>query len=76
VTIIAPLTTWSFTFVRRHRPHRSTRLLAGDLRDRAPERHPARATDGGGHDRIATAITASPVAAATAAMIGLFSEKG
>ena len=75
VTIVAPLTTWTFTFlagtghivypllpVIYETAHRS------GIR---PERPMAVAT-------IASqqAITASPVAAATAAMIGLFSEKG
>ena len=36
----------------RHRAHRLS-AAAGDLRDRAPERHPARAADGGGDDRLA-----------------------
>lgn len=75
VTIVAPLTTWTFTFlagtghivypllpVIYETAHRS------GIR---PERSMAVAT-------IASqqAITASPVAAATAAMIGLFAEKG
>jgi anaerobic C4-dicarboxylate transporter DcuA len=75
VTIVAPLTTWTFTFlagtghivypllpVIYETAHRS------GIR---PERPMAVAT-------IASqqAITASPVAAATAAMIGLFAEKG
>lgn len=75
VTIVAPLTTWTFTFlagtghivypllpVIYETAHRS------GIR---PERPMAVAT-------IASqqAITASPVAAATAAMIGMFAEKG
>jgi len=75
VTIVAPLTTWGFTFVAGT-GHIVYPLLPviyetahqGGVR---PERPMAVAT-------IASqqAITASPVAAATAAMIGLFSEKG
>ena len=52
VTIVAPLTTWTLHLRRRHRPHRLS-AAAGDLRDGAPERHPARAADGGGDDRLA-----------------------
>ncbi len=37
---------------RRHRPHRLS-AAAGHLRNRAPERHPARAADGGRDDRLA-----------------------
>jgi anaerobic C4-dicarboxylate transporter len=44
VTIVAPLTTWSFTFVAGT-GHIVYPLLPGDLRERAPERHPARAAD-------------------------------
>ena len=75
VTIVAPLTTWTFTFVAGT-GHIVYPLLpviyetAHQARIR-PERPIAIAT-------IASqqAITASPVAAATAAMIGLFAEKG
>lgn len=75
VTIVAPLTAWSFTFVAGT-GHIIYPLLpviyetAYQSRIR-PERPMAVAT-------IASqqAITASPVAAATAAMIGLFAEKG
>jgi anaerobic C4-dicarboxylate transporter DcuA len=66
VTIVAPLTTWAFTFVA------GTGHIVYPLQNGIrPERPMAIAT-------IASqqAITASPVAAATAAMIGLFSEKG
>jgi anaerobic C4-dicarboxylate transporter DcuA len=75
VTIVAPLTTWTFTFVAGT-GHIVYPLLPviyetahqGGIR---PERPMAIAT-------IASqqAITASPVAAATAAMIGLFSQNG
>ncbi|MEN6321763.1 MAG: anaerobic C4-dicarboxylate transporter [Syntrophaceae bacterium] len=75
VTIVAPLTTWCFTFVAGT-GHIIYPLLPviyetayqSGIR---PERPMAVAT-------IASqqAITASPVAAATAAMIGLFAEKG
>jgi len=75
VTIVAPLTTWTFTFLAGT-GHIVYPLLPviyetahqGGVR---PERPMAVAT-------IASqqAITASPVAAATAAMIGLFAEKG
>ncbi len=75
VTIVAPLTTWTFTFLAGT-GHIVYPLLPviyetahqGGIR---PERPMAVAT-------IASqqAITASPVAAATAAMIGLFAEKG
>ena len=75
VTIVAPLTTWSFTFVAGT-GHIVYPLLpviyetAHQCRIR-PESPMAVAT-------IASqqAITARPVAAATAAMIGLFGEKG
>ena len=75
VTIVAPLTTWSFTFVAGT-GHIVYPLLpviyeTAHRSGIRPERPMAVAT-------IASqqAITASPVAAATAAMIGLFSEKG
>jgi anaerobic C4-dicarboxylate transporter DcuA len=75
VTIVAPLTTWSFTFVAGT-GHIIYPLLpviyeTSHQAGIRPERPMAVAT-------IASqqAITASPVAAATAAMIGLFSEKG
>jgi hypothetical protein len=51
VTIVAPLTTWSFSFVAGT-GHIVYPLLAGDLRDGAPERHSPRATDGDRHDRL------------------------
>lgn len=75
MTVVAPLTTWSFTFVAGT-GHIIYTLLPviyetayqSGIR---PERPMAVAI-------IASqqAITASPVAAATAAMIGLFAEKG
>ena len=75
VTIVAPLTTWTFTFLAGT-GHIVYPLLPviyetahqGGIR---PERPMAIAT-------IASqqAVTASPVAAATAAMIGLFAEQG
>ena len=75
VTIIAPLTTWSFTFVAGtgHIVYPLLPVIYETAHQSGirPERPLAVAT-------IASqqAITASPVAAATAAMIGLFSEKG
>src|SRR5512134_385150 len=75
VTIVAPLTTWTFTFlagtghiVYPLLPVIYETAYGSGIR---PERPMAIAT-------IASqqAITASPVAAATAAMIGLFAEKG
>ncbi len=75
VTIIAPLTTWSFTFVAGtgHIVYPLLPVIYETAHQNGirPERPMAVAT-------IASqqAITASPVAAATAAMIGLFSEKG
>jgi anaerobic C4-dicarboxylate transporter DcuA len=75
VTIIAPLTTWSFTFVAGtgHIVYPLLPVIYETAHQSGirPERPMAVAT-------IASqqAITASPVAAATAAMIGLFSEKG
>ena len=75
VTIVAPLTTWSFTFLAGT-GHIVYPLLpviyeVAHQNGIRPERPMAVAT-------IASqqAITASPVAAATAAMIGLFAEKG
>ena len=75
VTIVAPLTTWSFSFVAGT-GHIVYPLLpviyeTAHRSGIRPERPMAVAT-------IASqqAITASPVAAATAAMIGLFAEKG
>jgi anaerobic C4-dicarboxylate transporter DcuA len=75
VTIVAPLTTWSFTFLAGT-GHIVYPLLpviyeVAHQNGIRPERPIAVAT-------IASqqAITASPVAAATAAMIGLFAEKG
>ena len=59
VTIVAPLTTWTLHLRRRHRPHRLS-AAAGDLRDGAPERHPARAADGGGDDRVAAGDHGEP----------------
>jgi anaerobic C4-dicarboxylate transporter DcuA len=74
VTIVAPLTTWTFTFVAGT-GHIVYPLLpviyeTAHRSGIRPERPMAVAT-------IASqqAITASPVAAATAAMIGLFAEK-
>jgi anaerobic C4-dicarboxylate transporter DcuA len=75
VTIVAPLTTWSFTFVAGtgHIVYPLLPVIYETAHQSGirPERAMAVAT-------IASqqAITASPVAAATAAMIGLFSEKG
>jgi anaerobic C4-dicarboxylate transporter DcuA len=75
VTIVAPLTTWSFTFVAGtgHIIYPLLPVIYETAHQSGvrPERPMAVAT-------IASqqAITASPVAAATAAMIGLFSEKG
>jgi anaerobic C4-dicarboxylate transporter DcuA len=75
VTIVAPLTTWSFTFVAGtgHIVYPLLPVIYETAHQNGirPERPMAIAT-------IASqqAITASPVAAATAAMIGLFSEKG
>jgi anaerobic C4-dicarboxylate transporter DcuA len=74
VTIVAPLTTWSFTFVAGtgHIVYPLLPVIYETAHGSGirPERPMAVAT-------IASqqAITASPVAAATAAMIGLFSEK-
>src|SRR5262245_54781019 len=75
VTIVAPLTTWTFTFLAGT-GHIVYPLLpviyeVAHQNGIRPERPIAVAT-------IASqqAITASPVAAATAAMIGLFAEKG
>jgi len=75
VTIVAPLTTWSFTFLAGtgHIVYPLLPVIYETAHQSGirPERPMAVAT-------IASqqAITASPVAAATAAMIGLFSEKG
>jgi anaerobic C4-dicarboxylate transporter DcuA len=75
ITIVAPLTTWSFTFVAGtgHIVYPLLPVIYETAHQNGirPERPMAVAT-------IASqqAITASPVAAATAAMIGLFSEKG
>ena len=75
VTIVAPLTTWAFTFVAGtgHIVYPLLPVIYETAHQSGirPERPMAVAT-------IASqqAITASPVAAATAAMIGLFSEKG
>ena len=75
VTIVAPLTTWSFTFVAGtgHIVYPLLPVIHETAHQSGirPERPMAIAT-------IASqqAITASPVAAATAAMIGLFAEKG
>jgi len=75
VTIVAPLTTWCFTFLAGtgHIVYPLLPVIYETAHQRGirPERPMAIAT-------IASqqAITASPVAAATAAMIGLFSEKG
>jgi anaerobic C4-dicarboxylate transporter DcuA len=75
VTIVAPLTTWSFTFVAGtgHIVYPLLPVIYETAHQSGirPERPMAVAT-------IASqqAITASPVAAATAAMIGLFSQKG
>ena len=75
VTIVAPITTWCFTFVAGtgHIVYPLLPVIYETAHQNGirPERPMAVAT-------IASqqAITASPVAAATAAMIGLFSEKG
>jgi anaerobic C4-dicarboxylate transporter DcuA len=75
VTIVAPLTTWSFTFLAGtgHIVYPLLPVIYETAHQSGirPERPMAIAT-------IASqqAITASPVAAATAAMIGLFAEKG
>ncbi len=75
VTIVAPLTTWTFTFFAGtgHIVYPLLPVIYETAHQSGirPERPMAVAT-------IASqqAITASPVAAATAAMIGLFSEKG
>jgi anaerobic C4-dicarboxylate transporter DcuA len=75
VTIVAPLTTWSFTFLAGtgHIVYPLLPVIYETAHQNGirPERPMAVAT-------IASqqAITASPVAAATAAMIGLFAEKG
>ena len=75
VTIVAPLTTWTFTFLAGtgHIVYPLLPVIYETAHQSGirPERPMAVAT-------IASqqAITASPVAAATAAMIGLFSEKG
>jgi anaerobic C4-dicarboxylate transporter DcuA len=75
VTIVAPLTTWSFTFVAGtgHIVYPLLPVIYETAHQSGirPERPMAIAT-------IASqqAITASPVAAATAAMIGLFAQKG
>jgi anaerobic C4-dicarboxylate transporter DcuA len=75
ITIVAPLTTWAFTFVAGtgHIVYPLLPVIYETAHQNGirPERPMAIAT-------IASqqAITASPVAAATAAMIGLFSEKG
>jgi anaerobic C4-dicarboxylate transporter DcuA len=75
VTIVAPLTTWAFTFVAGtgHIVYPLLPVIYETAHQNGirPERPMAVAS-------IASqqAITASPVAAATAAMIGLFSEKG
>jgi len=75
VTIVAPLTTWTFSFLAGtgHIVYPLLPVIYETAHQSGirPERPMAVAT-------IASqqAITASPVAAATAAMIGLFSEKG
>ena len=75
MTIVAPLTTWTFTFVAGtgHIVYPLLPVIYETAHQNGirPERPMAVAT-------IASqqAITASPVAAATAAMIGLFAEKG
>jgi anaerobic C4-dicarboxylate transporter DcuA len=75
VTLVAPLTTWMFTFVAGtgHIVYPLLPVIYETAHQSGirPERPMAVAT-------IASqqAITASPVAAATAAMIGLFAEKG
>jgi anaerobic C4-dicarboxylate transporter DcuA len=75
VTIVAPLTTWSFTFLAGtgHIVYPLLPVIYETAHQSGirPERPMAIAT-------IASqqAITASPVVAATVAMIGLFAEKG
>jgi anaerobic C4-dicarboxylate transporter DcuA len=75
VTIVAPLTTWTFTFLAGtgHIVYPLLPVIYETAHQSGirPERPMAIAT-------IASqqAITASPVAAATAAMIGLFSQNG
>lgn len=75
VTIVAPLTTWSFTFLAGtgHIVYPLLPVIYETAHQNGirPERPMAVAT-------IASqqAITASPVAAATAAMISVFAEKG
>jgi anaerobic C4-dicarboxylate transporter DcuA len=75
VTIVAPLTTWTFSFVAGtgHIVYPLLPVIYETAHQSGirPERPMAIAT-------IASqqAITASPVSAATAAMIGLFAEKG
>src|SRR5512133_1133423 len=75
VTIVAPFTTWTFTFLAGtgHIVYPLLPVIYETAHQSGirPERPMAVAT-------IASqqAITASPVAAATAAMIGLFAEKG
>src|SRR5262245_3057165 len=75
VTIVAPFTTWAFTFVAGtgHIVYPLLPVIYETAHQSGvrPERPMAVAT-------IASqqAVTASPVAAATAAMIGLFAEKG
>jgi len=75
VTVVAPLTTWSFSFVAGtgHIVYPLLPVIYETAHQSGirPERPMAIAT-------IASqqAITASPVSAATAAMIGLFAEKG
>ncbi|HEX6775207.1 MAG TPA: anaerobic C4-dicarboxylate transporter [Methylomirabilota bacterium] len=75
VTIVAPLTTWTFSFVSGtgHIVYPLLPVIYETAHQSGirPERPMAIAT-------IASqqAITASPVSAATAAMIGLFAEKG
>ena len=75
VTIVAPLTTWSFTFVAGtgHIVYPLLPVIHETAHQSGirPERPMAIATSASQQ-----AITASPVAAATAAMIGLFAEKG
>jgi anaerobic C4-dicarboxylate transporter DcuA len=75
VTIVAPLTTWTFTFLAGtgHIVYPLLPVIYETAHQSGvrPERPMAIAT-------IASqqAVTASPVAAATAAMIGLFAEQG
>ena len=75
VTIVAPLTTWSFTFVAGtgHIVYPLLPVIYETAHQNGirPERPMAVATMASQQ-----AITASPVAAATAAMLGLFAEKG